>query len=112
MSKLVVVMFPDAAMIQEAIDALKKLRAERHIKLYASTAVARDPNGKLSIQEVTKEGLGGAAVGAFIGALAGLPVMAKWFNVPIGKTPSGVSVPASLPATALTVPSPPPATIG
>jgi len=74
MSKLVVVMFPDAAMIQEPIDALKKLRAERHIKLYASTVVARDPNGKLSIQEVTKEGLGGAAVGAFIGALAGFPV--------------------------------------
>ena len=70
MSKLVVIMFPDAAMIQEAIDA----RAERHIKLYASTVVARGSNGKLSIQEVTKEGLGGAAVGAFIGALAGFPV--------------------------------------
>ncbi len=65
MSKLVVVMFPDAAMIQEPIDALKKLRAGRHIKLYASTVVERDPNGTLSIQEVTKEGLGGAAVGAF-----------------------------------------------
>jgi len=47
MSKLVVVMFPDVAMIQDPIDALKKLRAERHIKLYASTVVARDPNGKL-----------------------------------------------------------------
>jgi hypothetical protein len=48
MSKLVVVMFPDAGMIQEAIDALKKLRAERHIGLYASTVVARDASGKLS----------------------------------------------------------------
>jgi uncharacterized membrane protein len=53
MSKLVVVMFPDAAMIQEAIDALKKLRAERSIRLYASTVVARDASGKLSVKEVT-----------------------------------------------------------
>ncbi len=74
MSKLVVVMFPDAAMIQEAIDALKKLRAERSIRLYASTVVARDASGKLSVKEVTKEGLGGTAVGALIGGLAGLPL--------------------------------------
>lgn len=32
MSKLVVVMFPDAAMIHEVIGALKKLRAERTIR--------------------------------------------------------------------------------
>ena len=31
-------------------------------------------SGKLSVQEVTKEGLGGTAVGALIGALAGLPL--------------------------------------
>ena len=72
MSKLVVVMFPDAATLQRATGALKKVRAEGSIKLYASTVVARDPNGKLSIQEVTKEGLGGAAVGAFIGGSADL----------------------------------------
>ncbi len=74
MSKLVVVMFSDAAMIREAIGALKKLRAERTIRLYASIVVARDASGKLSVQEVTKEGLGGTAVGALIGGLAGLPL--------------------------------------
>ena len=74
MSKLVVVMFSNAARIQEAIGALKKLRAEGSIKLYASTVVARDAGGKLSVQEVTKEGLGGTAVGALIGGLAGLPL--------------------------------------
>ncbi len=74
MSKLVVVMFPDAAMIHEVIGALKKLRAERTIRLYASIVVARDASGKLSVQEVTKEGLGGTAVGALIGGLAGLPL--------------------------------------
>ncbi|MGC2461357.1 MAG: DUF1269 domain-containing protein [Steroidobacteraceae bacterium] len=74
MSKLVVVMFSDAAMTHKVIGALKKLRAERTIRLYASTVVARDASGKLSVQEVTKEGLGGTAVGALIGALAGLPL--------------------------------------
>jgi len=74
MSKLVVVMFPDTATLQEGIDALKKLRAEGSIRLYASTVVARDASGKLSVREVTKEGFGGTAVGAFIGGLAGLPL--------------------------------------
>ncbi|MFY9893265.1 MAG: DUF1269 domain-containing protein [Xanthobacteraceae bacterium] len=74
MSKLVVVMFPDAATLQRATGALKKVRAEGSIKLYASTVIARDTSGTLSVQEVTKEGLGGAAVGALIGGLAGLPL--------------------------------------
>ena len=74
MSEFVVVTFPDAAMIRQGTDALKKLDAEGTIKLYASAIVARDPSGKLSVQEVTKEGLGGTAAGALIGALAGLPL--------------------------------------
>ena len=40
----------------------------------ASDNGARDASGKLSVQEVTKEGLGGTAVGALIGGLAGLPL--------------------------------------
>lgn len=74
MSKFVVVMFPDATMTRAGIDALKKLRADDGIKLYASTFVAKDVNGKLSAQEITKEGLGGTAVGALIGGLAGSPL--------------------------------------
>jgi uncharacterized membrane protein len=72
MNKFVVVMFPDAATIHQSTGALEKLRAEGSIKLYASTIVAKDPSGKLSLQELTKEGLGGTAVGALIGGLAGL----------------------------------------
>jgi uncharacterized membrane protein len=72
MSKFVVVMFPDAATIHQATGALEKLRTEGSIKLYASTIVAKDSSGKLSLQELTKEGLGGTAVGALIGGLAGL----------------------------------------
>lgn len=36
---------------------------------------------------------------------------AKWFKVPRGSTPNGTFEPARTPATALTLPSPPPTTI-
>jgi len=58
----------------EGARALKDLHAGGSIKLYASAVVARDSDGKLSVQEVTKEGFGGAAVGALMGGLAGLPL--------------------------------------
>jgi len=74
MSTFGVVVFSDAAMMQQGIDALKKLHREGKIKLYAASVVARDSSGKLSVQEITKEGLGGTAVGALIGGLAGLPL--------------------------------------
>jgi uncharacterized membrane protein len=73
MSKFVVVIFPDEAKIPQATRALQDMHAEGNIKLYASAVIARDSGGKLSVQEITKEGLGGTAVGAFLGALAGLP---------------------------------------
>ena len=74
MSKFVVMTFPDATMIDQGISALKRLRAEGGIKLYGSAVVAKDSSGELSVQEITKEGYGGTAVGALIGGLAGLPV--------------------------------------
>ncbi len=74
MSKFVVVVFPDAAKITQATRALKDLHTKGSIKLYASAVVAREAGGKLSVQEVTKEGHGGTAVGALIGGLAGLPL--------------------------------------
>jgi uncharacterized membrane protein len=73
MNRLVVLKFSDQARTDEAIRALTKMHSERKVKFYASTAVARDSQGKLSVQEITKEGHGGTAAGAFIGALAGLP---------------------------------------
>jgi len=72
MNRFVVVTFPDVAMIHRATGALDKLHAERTI--YASAVVAKDPSGELSVQEVTKEGLGGTAAGTLIGGLAGLPL--------------------------------------
>ncbi|MGP0092101.1 MAG: DUF1269 domain-containing protein [Xanthobacteraceae bacterium] len=74
MNRFVVLSFPDQVKTDEAIRALRKLHSEGNIKLYASAFLARDSHGKLSVQEITKEGLGGTAVGALIGGLAGLPL--------------------------------------
>ncbi len=74
MSKFVGVIFPDEAKIHQATRALEDLHAKGSIKLYAAAVIARDADGKLSLQEVAKEGLGGTAVGALIGGLSGLPL--------------------------------------
>jgi len=71
MSKFVVIVFPSEDKIPEAIHALRGMHGGEGVKLYGSAVVARDPGGRLSVQEITKEGHGGAAVGALIGALAG-----------------------------------------
>ena len=72
MSKFVIVSFPEAK-IDQAIGVVSDLHAKSDIKLYASAVLARDSGGKLSVREITNEGLGGTAVGALIGGLAGLP---------------------------------------
>lgn len=73
MSKFVVVMFPDEAKIAQAIRAIEDVHAKGSIKLYASAAIARNTDGKLSEQQITIAGLGGTAVAALLGALAGSP---------------------------------------
>jgi uncharacterized membrane protein len=74
MAKFVALTFPDHTKIEDAVRVLKNIQAERRIKLYGSAIIAKDGDGKLSVQEITKEGHGGTLVGALIGALAGLPV--------------------------------------
>jgi len=74
MSKYVLIKFPDESMIHQGIEVLKKVHAQGGIKLYASSIVAKDSNGQLSVQKIIKEGLGGTVVGALIGGLAGLPM--------------------------------------
>ncbi len=73
MNQFVALSLPDKMKVDEAISALRRLHSERSIKLFASAVVTKDSDGKLSIQEISKEGRGGTAVGALIGALAGLP---------------------------------------
>ena len=74
MNQFVVFSFPDQVKTDEAIRALRALHSEGNVKFYAPAVVTRDSHGELSVQEVTKEGLGGTAVGALIGGLAGLPL--------------------------------------
>ena len=73
MSKFVLVTFSDEAKAHQGICAVRDLHAKGSIKLYASALIARDSGGKLSVQEITNEGRGGAVAGALIGGLAGLP---------------------------------------
>jgi uncharacterized membrane protein len=73
-NRLVVLTFPDQTKIDEAIGALKKFHSERTIKMRGSAVVTKSADGKLSVQEITKEGHGGTLVAALIGALAGLAV--------------------------------------
>ena len=71
MNQLVVTTFADQAKLDDAIKALRKLRAERSVALYASAVVARSVDRELSVREIAKEGHGGTKTGALIGALAG-----------------------------------------
>ena len=73
MNRLVVLRFSDQVKTDEATRTLRKLHSERSVKLGASTTVARDSEGRLSVNEITKERHSGTAAGALIGALAGLP---------------------------------------
>lgn len=73
MSTFVVAIFPDETKIGQGVSALKELHAKGSITLYASAIVAKDSGGMLSVRDFSNEGHGGAAVGALIGGLAGLP---------------------------------------
>lgn len=73
MSSFVVVRFADRAKTDPAIAALRRLHAGHAIKFHASALVAKDESGKVSVEEITREGHGGTAGGAFIGGIAGLP---------------------------------------
>ena len=73
MHEFVVVTFPNAATGRDGSDAIRKLHAKGRVEIYAAVLVAREPNGKVSIQDVTKRGHRTTAAGAFIGGLAGIP---------------------------------------
>jgi len=72
MGAFVVVTFAQMEMLLLQADKLKKLCANGSVKLHSSVVVARDPSGKLSVRELTGEGLATTVVGALI--TAGLPL--------------------------------------
>jgi uncharacterized membrane protein len=59
---------------ERAFDALKALEASSRSIAGGSIVVTKDLNGNLLVTETTREKIGGAIAGTFIGALAGLPL--------------------------------------
>jgi uncharacterized membrane protein len=52
---------------------VKKFHSDHSARLYASAVVSKASDGKISVQEIFREGHGGTIAAALIGALAGLP---------------------------------------
>jgi uncharacterized membrane protein len=73
MSTLLVVSFADSERTGQAASLIREMHADGSTKLYASTLVACDAQGRLTMQTLTGEGIGGTLVGGLIGGLAGLP---------------------------------------
>jgi uncharacterized membrane protein len=71
MNAAAIVTFSDP---ERAFDALKALEASRGSITGGSIVVTKDLNGNLLVTETTREKIGGTIAGAFIGALAGLPL--------------------------------------
>ena len=69
-----IVTFPDS---ERAFDALKALEASSGSIAGGSIVATKDLNGNLLVAETTREKIGGTMAGAFIGALAGLPLGAS-----------------------------------
>jgi uncharacterized membrane protein len=71
MNATAIVTFPDP---DRAFDALKTLEASSGPAAGGSIVVTKDLNGNLFVTETTREKIGATIAGAFIGALAGLPL--------------------------------------
>jgi uncharacterized membrane protein len=71
MNATAIVIFPDP---ERAFDALKVLEASSGSIAGGSIVATKDLNGNLLVTETTREKIGGTIAGAFIGALAGLPL--------------------------------------
>jgi uncharacterized membrane protein len=71
MNATAVLTFPSS---DQAFDALKTLEASSGSMVYGSVVATKDLNGNLSLNETTKDKVGGTIAGAFILGLAGLPL--------------------------------------
>ena len=73
-SKPIVAMFPDEATLDQMIGPItdELLASKSDTKVYRLAVVARCPDGKISIQDIFRDGHGGVAAGALLFGLAGL----------------------------------------
>ena len=72
MDKMIVVVFDNEAKAYLGSRALKELRDEGSIAIYAGAVIAKDASGKVSIKEGVGGGAPGTALGMATGALIGL----------------------------------------
>ena len=70
--KMIVVIFDNEKQAYEGFKALKDLQAEGSITLYASAVIAKDADGKLTVEETAERGPVGTGVGLVTGSLIGL----------------------------------------
>jgi uncharacterized membrane protein len=72
MNKLLVVIFDGEIAAEAGLQALHELHAQGDITLYASSVLAKDATGQVSVKKAVDSGGPGAGVGLAVGALIGL----------------------------------------
>ena len=72
MNKLIVAIFEQEKNAYEGVKALKQLHGEGSLTLYASSVVAKDLNGAISIKQQADQGPLGTVLGMTTGSLVGL----------------------------------------
>ena len=80
-NKILVSVFDSEVMAFEGLTALKDLHRDGDITLYASTVIAKDPSGTVSIRQTADRGPIGTLVGVVTGGLVGLsaaPRVSRW----------------------------------
>ena len=71
-NKILVSVFDSERTAFEGLTALKELHKDGDITLYASTVIAKDPTGTVSVRQAEDRGPIGTAVGMLTGGLVGL----------------------------------------
>ena len=71
-NKILVSVFPSEPMAFEGLTALKELHRDGDITVYASTVIAKDPAGTVSVRQEADRGPVGTLVGIVTGGLVGL----------------------------------------
>jgi uncharacterized membrane protein len=71
-NKILVSVFPSEPMAFEGLTALKELHRDGDITLYASTVIAKDPAGSVSVRQAADRGPVGTLVGIVTGGLVGV----------------------------------------
>jgi uncharacterized membrane protein len=72
MNKLLISTFGTETSAYEGLSALKELHRDGDITLYATSVIAKDPQGKVAIREAADSGPVGTLVGLVTGGLIGL----------------------------------------